>query len=397
MHDVAGAADVERVRPYPVPEFVDAILADLRSWGHADAQFDPSGFLARLGDGRRVLLDRVYYEVQQLPDAERARHIRDRLDAGMRPPAVGWGDVSPMLRSILRPVSYAGAVTADGSRPWIRPLWPFVHELAILDTGDARMVVTQRETAMWGVDAERMFAVARANIAAHYPPQPQQQRVGHLLGDGNSYCDSAVLVPGWLSAFADERAARPLVFFPGDEVLLVCTDDPEVAPEFFAAADRLYRESAVPISPQAYTIAGDTIVPLDVAGPSPLRPLAVRARSVLAQTEYLRQADRLQTFYAERMLDVRVGHVQLVKTARGLCTMTVWGDGLAWALPAVDYMAFISADQTENFAVPFPVVTDVVGMMPDPDLLPLRYSVTGWPAPDVVKVLRAHSVRLPGV
>jgi hypothetical protein len=397
MHDVAGVADVERVRPYPVPEFVDTVLADLRARGHADAQFDPSGFLARFDDDRRVLLDRVYYEVQSLPDAERARHIRDRLDAGMRPPPVSWGDAAPMLRSVLRPVSYAGAVTADGNRPWIRPLWPFVHELAILDTGDARLVVTQHETVTWGIDAERMFAVARGNIAARYPPQPQQQRVGHLLGDGNSYCDSAVLVPGWLGGFTDDDGARPLVFLPGDEVLLVCTDDPEVAPEFFAAADRLYRESAVPISPQAYTIAADTIVPLDVAGHSPLRPLAVGARSVLAEAEYLAQADRLQAFYAERMLDVRVGPVQLVETARGLCTMTVWGDGLAWVLPVADYVAFISADQTESFAVPFPVVADVVGLLPDAGVLPLRYSVAGWPAPDVVEMLRGHSVRLPGV
>ncbi len=397
MQNVAGIADVQRVRHYPVPEFVDAVLAELRVQGYPVARFDHAGFLVRLDGERWVLLDRVYNELQQLSGPERHEHLRARLSAGMRPPPGDWAEAQPMLRSVLRPASYAGALTAADNRPWIRALWPFVHELAVLDTGDARSVVTQRETAMWGIGGERMFAAARGNIAAHYPPQRQQQRVGHLLGDGSSYCDSAVLVPGWLSAFAGDDGQHPLAFFPGDEVLLVCTDDPEVAPEFFRTAERLYRDAAAPISPQAYTIAGGTIVPLDAAGPSPLRPLAVRARSVLAEAEYLAQTERLQMFYAEQMADVQAGSVQLIETARGACTMTVWGDGLAWVLPQADYVAFVSADRTDNFTVPFPVVADVVGFVPEPDLLPLRYAVTGWPPADIVETLRGHCVQLPGM
>ena len=213
-----------------------------------------------------------------------------------------------------------------------------------------------------------MFAVARNNIAARYPPQPQQQRVGHLRGDGHSYCDSAALVPGWLSSFATDSGPRPLVFFPGDEVLLVCTDDPEVAPEFFAAAERLYRQAVVPVSPQGYTIAGDTIVPLDRAGPTPVRSLAVRARSVLADGEYLAQTERLQRYFAEQVLDAQAGSVQLIETPRGSCTMTVWGEGASWLLPEADYVTFLSGDQSDYFTVPFPVVADVVGLVADPEL-----------------------------
>ena len=297
MQDVAGIADVQRVRHYPVPEFVDAVLAELRVQGYPVARFDHAGFLVRLDGERWVLLDRVYNELQQLSGPERHEHLRARLSAGMRPPPGDWAEAQPMLRSVLRPASYAGAVTAADNRPWIRALWPFVHELAVLDTGDARSVVTQRETAMWGIGGERMFAVARGNIAARYPPQRNNS--------------------GWVtcSATGTVTAIRPRLCRDGSVRSPATTDrvrwsssratkccwcaptTPRWRRSSSRTAERLYRDAAVPISPQAYTIAGDTIVPLDAAGPSPLRSLAVRARSVLADGEYLAQTERLQMFY----------------------------------------------------------------------------------------------------
>jgi hypothetical protein len=399
MQDVGDVPEIQLIQlihPYPVAEFVDTVLAEHTTRGHA-ARFDQSGFLVQVDGEQRVLLDRVYFELQDMPDEARAQHIRARLDAGLRPLPAHWSDVAPMLRSVLRPASYTSAVTADDNRPWIRRRWPFVDELAVVDTGDARAIVTQRDTANWGVTGEQMLATAGNNIAARYPPQPQQQRVGHLRGDGNSYCDSALLVPGWLSSFDTEAGHRPVVFFPGDEMLLVCTDDPGLAPEFFAAAERLYHEAVVPISPQGYTIVGSTIVPLDAAGPTPLRPLAVRARSVLAAREYRAQTERLQRYFAEQMVDTQADSVQLIETPRGSCTITLWGEGAAWLLPESDYVTFVSGDHSDHFTVPFPVVADVVGLVKHPDLVPARYAVDGWPSDDIIAVLRAHSVALPGI
>ena len=60
-------------------------------------------------------------------------------------------------------------------------------------------------------------------------------------------------------------------------------------------------------------------------------------------------------------------------------------------------MTFLSGDQSDHFTVPFPVVADVIGLVPDPGLVPGRYAVAGWPADDVMAVLREHSVPLPGL
>ena len=393
----SDVAEIELIHHYPVAEFVDAVLAELHGRGHVDARFEAAGFLVRLDADRRLLVDRLFAELQQVPADARPGHIAARVDAALRPLPAVWPEVSPLLRAVLRPASYTGAVTADGNRPWIRPLWPFVHVLALVDTGAARAVVTARDTAAWGVSGEQMFAAARSNIAARYPPQPQPERVGFLRGDGNSYCDSAVLVTGWLNAFADDAGPRPLVFFPGDEVLLVCTDDPEVAPEFFAAAERIHRQAVVPISPQAYTIVGDTLLPLDLAGPGPARSLAVRARSVLADAEYRVQTERLARHFAEQTQDVQVASVQLIETPRGSCTMTIWPDGTPVLLPEADYVTLLSADQTDYFTVPFGVLADVLGLLTDAELMPVRFPVTGWPDAATLAVLRDHAVRLPGI
>src|SRR6478752_2225958 len=159
MLDVGELADIELVHPFPVAEFVEAVLAQLQAGGHVDARFEPSGFVVRLDGDRRILVDRLYEELQNTPADTRAGHIRARLDAELHRPPVGWPEVRPLLRSVLRPASFTAAVTADDNRPWIRPLWPFVHELAVIDTGEARAVVTQRDTAGWGVGGEQMFAV----------------------------------------------------------------------------------------------------------------------------------------------------------------------------------------------------------------------------------------------
>ncbi len=390
------AVDLELAYPYAADEFAGAVLAELRARGHAASRVDETGFVVDPGDGRRLLLDRLYSELQQVPPAAMADHIAAGVDAALRPPPSTWAEAQPMLRSMPRPASFTAAVTAPDDRPWIRPLWPFVHELAVFDTGAARAVVTEADTARWGVSGEQMFVVARGNIAARYPPQPQQQHIGHLRGDGHSYCDSAVLVPGWLSSFADGSDA-PLVFFPGDEVLLVCTDDPDVAPAFFAAAERIYRQAAVPISPQGYTIVGPSIVGLDSIGRSPLRAAAVRARSVLAEHEYAAQTRRLRQHFAEQAVDTVVGEVQVIETPRGSCTMTVWAQGTPCLLPVADYVTLLPADRTDHITTPFPVFADVLGLTRDQNLLPRRHPVAEWPSPAELSVLRDHSVALPGI
>ena len=124
---------------------------------------------------------------------------------------------------------------------------------------------------------------------------------------------------------------------------------------------------------------------------------AARARSVLAETEYLAQTDRLRRYFAEQGIDTAVGTVQMIETPRGSCTMTVWPQGTRQLLPVADYVTLLPAGRTDHVTVPFPVLADVLGLVPDRELLPRRYPAPAWPSTEELAVLRAHAVTLPGI
>lgn len=310
-----------------------------------------------------------------------------------------WADAQPLLRPVLRPQSYVNSLTSGGAQPWSRTIWPLVNEMVVVDLPDARATVTLRETDRWGISAEQAFAAARANLAARRATLTPGESVMLNDADGSTYVDSMILVDGFLTSPSAPDAPRPLVFFPGDGMLLVCTDSPDTAPQFFDAAENMYLEADRPISPQGYTVAGGTIVACDQAGPHPLRGLALRARALLTSQEYEAQTELLRAKYESELLPQYVGSAQVIQTPWGPRTTAVWGEGIPWELPQTDYLTFAAGDPSavsDSFTVPFSTVLDLVGIAPIAGLTPARYRADAWPAPELVMALKAHAIDLPG-
>ena len=93
------------------------------------------------------------------------------------------------------------------------------------------------------------------------------------------------------------------------------------------------------------------------------------------------------------MVAVYVAAAKIIDTGHGLASAAVWGDGVVYDLPEVDYLLFVNNDG-ERLVVPFSVVIDVVGIVPTPGVFPRRYRVSGWPEPALMDVLRLHAVSL---
>lgn len=306
-------------------------------------------------------------------------------------------EVRPLLRSVLRPATCAmrrsHEPTASTALQW--PWTRFGHELVEIDLPDGPVLATFRHAGAWGVSADTVRAAARKNIARIHPPginEPDHDAV-FFDPDRSSYLTSAILTPGWLAALRYPSGSRPVAFVPTEDTLIVGNDDPVAGMKYFEMAEDIYAEAERPVSPEAFTVAGDRVVPFVNGGPHPLRALAVRARTHAAVRQYREQTEFLTRAYAEDSVDVEVPGVQAVQTPRGLASVAVWPAGGACDLPLVDYL-WLAGEDGSGFAVPFSAVTRVVGIVLIPIFHPHRYRVSGWPDPGLIDALRCHAVPL---
>lgn len=314
-------------------------------------------------------------------------------------PPMDWAEAQPLLRPVLRPQSYVNQLVNTGALPWVRPVFPFINEMVVVDLPTVRAMVTPAETDAWGISGDQAFAAARANLSAHQQVLQPGEKFLLKDADGGTYVDSMILATGWVGSLAVADGPRPLVFFPGDGVLLLGTDAPDNAADLFEVAEQMYLEADQPISPQGYTIEGSVIVPFDQAGPHPLRDLALRARTLLATKEYSHQTEFLREHYERELFPQSIGEAKMIETAWGRRTTAVWGQGISWELPQTDYVTFFVGDPSDvfdKFTVPFPTVVDAVGILSVAGINPVRYRANEWPTAEMLATLKAHAIDLPG-
>lgn len=317
------------------------------------------------------------------------------MDIGGLPPGVpqNWAEVRPLLRSILRPATYGSLAKPGDPLAWRIPLTAFLHELVAIDLPDIRLIATMDITDQWGVSGADLFVAGRENIARLHPPGSVEPGTEGVLvdADQSSYITSAILTPGWLAALARPGGPRPMAFVPTEDTLILGND---ADAQLFDTAEQMYCESDRGVSPEAFTVAPDrNLTSFFDSGPHPLRRRAIQARTCAAVRQYGEQAGFLKELYDEQMIEAYVAATDVVDTGHGMRSAAVWGEGVLYELPEVDYLFFINDDG--HFAVPFSIVVDLVGIQPTPGYFPPRYRVTDWPEPSVISALRAHAVTLP--
>lgn len=306
-----------------------------------------------------------------------------------------WDEARPLLRSILRPATYASLLKPGDAIPWRLPATNFLHELVAIDLPDVRLIVTVDNTTMWGVTDTDIFAAGRENVATMHPLSANQPGAGGVFFDAgqSAYIASAILTPGWLASFAQPDGPRPLAFIPNEDTLIIGYDDPHEASGLYDMAEKMYLESERNVSPEGFTVCAGLVMPFDKTGPHPLRRRAIQARTCAAVRQYSEQAEFLKQLYEDELIEAFVASTEVLDTGHGMGSAAIWGEGVIYDLPEVDYLFFINNDG--HFAVPFSVVVDLTGIQPTAGFFPPRYRVTGWPEPDVMAALRIHAVTLP--
>jgi len=300
-----------------------------------------------------------------------------------------------MLRSILRPATFAGLLTPGEPVAWRQPATPFVHELVAVDLPGGLTVVTTEHTERWGVSSAEVFLAGRENVAALHPVNRQDAGAsGVFQGADHNFIGSVILTPGWMASFTPPAGTHTIAFLPTEDTLIIGYDDPEQGEKYFETAEQLYRESDRPVSPQGFIECGGQVMPLDRCGPHPLRLRARWARSCEAERTYAEQSEFLNRVYRDELFTCYAAPAYVFDLGHGPVTAAAWGEGVTSDLPEVDYIFFV-ATTGQNFGVPFSVVLDIVGILPNAGFFPPRYRVTGWPEQPVMDVLRSYAVALP--
>ncbi|MGW4944557.1 hypothetical protein ACWEOZ_23535 [Actinoplanes sp. NPDC004185] len=268
------------------------VIRRLRRAGFADARYHSATFsVSFTPDGDDVP------SVLQLEGllAHRSRGRRRRVDrfvAGfLRNPGlpVDWHAARPLLRPVLRGVT----TPSDVSAPLRRPALPFLAEFVVVDHPETMTYVSVDNG--WGVDADEVFAAARANLtAATLLGKATEPVVVQFIDDGDSYWTSHLLLDGWLAGLAGQVGGEPVAFAPDRGTLLVTADNSDHLPGLFAQAEAIYLASPRAITPMAYVSDADgRTVPYGAAPGSPYEICVRRAQAVLAAREYARQAEQL--------------------------------------------------------------------------------------------------------
>ncbi|MGO4648623.1 hypothetical protein AB4305_27245 [Nocardia sp. 2YAB30] len=384
--------------------FAALVVRHLSARGENDVEYDEDEFALYSGD--LVLnLHNIFRETRALDAEERDARISWYLDAlqGARDPEPGWASARPALRPVLRPNSFGMGVPELDMRPVARPAFPFVDEMVAIDMPDSRSIVSYATLERWGITADEVFAAARENLGAMVGfTGIKEPGILQFVDDGDGYCASWPLVPGWLAGSGD--GVQPVVaFIPDVDTLIIAPSGAELD-DVFEVVEEQYRDAVRPISPQGYTVdGGGAVIPLDRSPAHRHLPAVQRARCGLAVTEYDAQAQLLNEIVERDFeftpYDIESAYVASVMYGHGdngPYTMTVWGEGVDYLLPEADYVAFCRNDENGElerlFEVPFPAVAELAGLTPIPDLLPHRYEIRAWPDTETLAKLQAAAV-----
>jgi hypothetical protein len=367
--------------------FARQVVSVFHSAGVAEAVYDPGEFAIRVrletGEHATAYLINIFHECDGVPREERRGRIARYVAAMVADPGIpgDWTSAAPLLRTVLRPVTYGQGRVTD-RRPLGREVLPMLNEMVVIDLPHSLAYVTIEQAGEWGMPEKVVFDQARRNVAA-LPALPPAAgpTVLHLQESGEEYWSSRLMIDGWLAAMEPYVGGRPVAVIPDTTGMTLLVDAPEHLGDLLEKVEKMYREAVRPISPMLYTVDHrGTVVPYEVAPDDPLGPALHRAEQVLATAEYGAQVIETDAFVAGAMLAERPDGTTF--------SFASWGDGVDTLLPRVDFVSFPS-DDADTFFVSWRTLEREVDLEPEPGVVPERFRLRTWPHPGVVARLRA--------
>ncbi|MGX1811718.1 hypothetical protein ACWIGI_38855 [Nocardia sp. NPDC055321] len=356
------------------------------------------------GGWGRMNLTTALRRCEGVSDAEAEQILRtfvsDGPGLGSTARPQGWEAVAPRIRPLIRQAGeltmrFEGFLTSEQIL-W-QPILPCLMETLVIDLPTSMARVHPSQLDEWEVDADTVFATARANLTglaldtvANYNPA----RDGGMLHipdtSGDAYAGSLPLVPGWLSGIGAKAGVRPIVFVAANTGVLVGAAYSERhVLQLVGAARELFDNAVREVSPVPYTVDDSgRLVPYRV----PPNHLAARdiasAEATLTNHVYAQQHDHLSADVEAGIVEFtpQVMHVRAPSGSE--TTITTWTDTVPSLLPHARNVMLVDRDGTDGFPVSWEALTSVVPLAPVEGLYPPRYRAEFHPGPDQMARLR---------
>ncbi|MGH3712269.1 MAG: DUF1444 family protein [Micromonosporaceae bacterium] len=382
-------------KPSP-DDFAQLVLRGLAQAGASELGYDPDDFTITYRTGGEELVLNIgptYHKCGEGEDGV-VETVRGLVETAMNLGEVPetWARAAPLLFPVLRSANY---FQETGSLS--RPALPHLREYVVVDTPRTVIFIGDNALENWGVDADTVFATARANLAQLRDPVEDLEFDGarwYVFDEAGGYFKTSWLLhDGWLARFAGTDS-RPVILVPDVDTLVLATDIPELLPQPLEEAESTYREGRG-ISPQAYTVDDSgAVVPYPVTEGHPAARELHRAASILAIDSYGEQVDWLREKLMDELNDAFVASVMARQGPDGaIRTLAVWGEDLHTMLPRADEIAFAPEDPDgTSFTAAWDDVAELVDLRPVDGLDPPRYEVHRWPDRSVLTRLRFRSL-----
>ncbi|MBW8802779.1 MAG: hypothetical protein JF587_02795 [Catenulisporales bacterium] len=326
-----------------------------------------------------INLDATFREAAVTSPATRKAAVGRLVDIAALPPTPdAWDGARPLLRPVLRRPVHDPDIKVV-SRPALR----YLSEMLVLDNPSARKsarkYVGPADLATWGVTAEAAFEAAHRNLA-------------RANDHDDGYRTSLPLLEGWLANLRRVAGARPLAFPTSNNVLRLDYEspDPDAITMAVEAAEREWTESAHPISPAPITVdeAGAPVL-YELPVGHPAHPAVKHATILLAMSAYGPQTEYLRDVAGPD--DPFPASLKGFRSPEGAeFTGTTWTDGVVSLLPHAD-LVFFQQPGEPMVQIPWDIVAEEAELTPADGFHPARYRVGPWPAPDVMKRMRARA------
>jgi hypothetical protein len=397
------------VEPEPAPSaqrrFMAEIVGLLRAQeGVTSIRERPEDFalvVQAAGGTHTIYLTNLFSEIRDHTPADRAARIRRFLGVVSHPPVLApdWETARQELVPLLRPSSLLLGGPPGADLLVRRPVAPFLVECIGIDAEDSLRLVISSHLETWEKSADEIFAVARKNAKgafrdadANIYDKDLPYRLWHVDRD-DSYESSRLLLPGWLSSFANRVTGRPVAIVPHRSFVLVGGDgDPACLERLIETAAREYRASPRRISPALYTAdAKGAMVPLLLPPEHPLAAQVLRGHVLLASAEYQEQTAALQKKHGDALF---VASYECVESeSGGVRGYTTWKEHLPSLLPRADELVFVIDPEgtPRSLRVPWRLALAEVGdcLAAEPGLFPPRWRTLRWPGPAMLSALEA--------